>query len=164
MNTAIVYFSLEGNTKYVAEKIAKSLDADIIKLIPVKEYPTGKVSKFFWGGKSATFKEIPKLEAYRFDSKNYDLVLLGTPIWAGTFAPPLRTFIRENKLAGKKVAFFSCSGGGSAEKCFEHLENEISDCTVLSTLRLIDPLKNAKPDVDERIIDFCKKLKTEQLK
>ena len=164
MNTAIVYFSLEGNTKYVAEKIAKSPDADIIKLIPVKEYPTGKVSKFFWGGKSATFKEIPKLETYRFDSKNYDLVLLGTPIWAGTIAPPLRTFIRENKLAGKKVAFFACSGGGSAEKCFEHLENEISDCTVLSTLRLIDPLKNAKPDVDERIIDFCKKLKTEQLK
>lgn len=80
MNVAIVYFSLEGNTKYVAEKIAKVLDADMIQLIPVKEYPTGKVSKFFWGGKSATFKEIPKLEAYRFDSQNYDLVLLGTPI------------------------------------------------------------------------------------
>ncbi len=164
MNAAIVYFSLEGNTKYVAEKIAKELDADIIQLIPVKEYPTGKVSKFFWGGKSATFKEIPKLEAYRFDSQNYDLVLLGTPIWAGTFAPPLRTFIRENKLTGKKVALFACSGGGSAEKCFDQLEKEIADCTVLSTLRLIDPVKNAKPEDDERIIDFCKKLKTDQEK
>lgn len=164
MNAVIVYFSLEGNTKYVAEKIAKLLNADMVQLIPVKEYPTGKVSKFFWGGKSATLKEIPKLEAYHFDSQNYDLVLLGTPIWAGTFAPPLRTFIRENKLTGKKVALFACSGGGSAEKCFDQLEKEISDCTVLSTLRLIDPVKNAKPEDDERIIDFCKKLKTDQEK
>lgn len=41
MKVAVVYFSLEGNTKYVAEKIAKVLDADMIQLIPVKEYPTG---------------------------------------------------------------------------------------------------------------------------
>lgn len=36
MKVAVVYFSLEGNTKYVAEKIAKVLDADMIQLIPVK--------------------------------------------------------------------------------------------------------------------------------
>ena len=160
MNAAVVYFSLEGNTKYAAEKIAKELDADMIPLIPVKEYPTGKVSKFFWGGKSTTFRETPKLEAYRYDSKNYDLVLLGTPIWAGTFAPPLRTFIKENKLTGKKVALFASCSGGSAEKCFVQLEKEITDCTVLSTLRLIDPAKNAKPEDDERIVDFCTKLRT----
>ncbi len=161
MKVAVVYFSLEGNTKYVAEKIAKVLDADMIQLIPVKEYPTGKVSKFFWGGKSATFKEIPKLEEYRFDSINYDLVLLGTPIWAGTFTPPLRTFLRENKLIGKKVALFACCSGGSAEKCFLQLEKEISDCPVLLTLRLIDPVKNANQEDTERIYNFCAKLKME---
>ena len=47
MNVAVVYFSLEGNTKYVAEKIARTLGADIITLIPAKEYPTGQVSKYF---------------------------------------------------------------------------------------------------------------------
>ena len=47
-NCGCVFFA-EGNTKYTAEKIAKELDADTIRLIPVKEFPTGKVSKFFWG-------------------------------------------------------------------------------------------------------------------
>jgi flavodoxin len=159
MKVAVIYFSLEGNTKYVAEKIAKELDADIIQLIPVKEYPTGKVSKFFWGGKSSAFREIPKLESYQFIPDNYDLVILGTPIWAGTFVPPLRTFLRKVNLTGQKVALFACCSGGSAEKCFMQLGKELSDCTVLSTLRLIDPVKNANPENDGIIIDFCTKLK-----
>jgi flavodoxin len=164
MKVAVIYFSLEGNTKYVAEKIAKELDADMIQLIPVKEYPTGKVSKFFWGGKSTTFKETPKLESYQFNPDNYELVILGTPIWAGTFVPPLRTFLRKTKLIGKKVAMFASCSGGSTEKCFMQLENEISDCTVLSTLRIIDPIKNANPENDGRIVDFCTKLKMDLVK
>jgi flavodoxin len=164
MKVAVIYFSLEGNTKYVAEKIAKELDADMIQLIPVKEYPTGKVSKFFWGGKSTTFKETPKLESYQFNPDNYELVILGTPIWAGTFVPPLRTFLRKTNLAGKKVAMFASCSGGSTEKCFKQLENKISDCTVLSTLRIIDPIKNANPENDGRIVDFCTKLKMDLVK
>lgn len=164
MRVAVVYFSLEGNTKYVAEKIAKELNADMIQLIPVKEYPTGKVSKFFWGGKSTTFKETPKLESYQFDPDNYELVILGTPIWAGTFVPPLRTFLKKTKLTGKKVAMFANCSGGSAEKCFMQLENELSDCTVLSTLRLIDPIKNANSENNEIIVGFCTRLKMDLVK
>jgi flavodoxin len=159
MKTAVIYYSLEGNTKYTAEKIAAKLGAALIRLIPVKEYPTGKVSKYFWGGKSATFGEAPRLEPYRFDISQYDLVILGTPIWAGTFAPPLRTFIRENKLTGKKIALFACCSGGAAEKCFEQLKKEAGDCTIVSTLRLIDPLKGMKVEDDKNILDFCAMLK-----
>ena len=159
MKAAIVYYSLEGNTQYVAEKIAKELNADMIRLMPVKEYPTGKVSKYIWGGKSAMHKETPKLKEYRFDAQNYDLVLLGTPIWAQTYAPPLRTFLTETKLAGKKVALFVCSAGGLAENCFAQLEKELSDCAVVSTLRLVNPLKNSRTNDDKQIADFCAKLK-----
>ena len=164
MKAVVVYFSLEGNTKYIAEKIARELDAEIIPLIPVKDYPTGNVSKYFWGGKSTTFRETPKLEVYPFYSGNFDLVILGTPIWAGTFAPPLRTFLRENKLTGKKVALFASCSGGSTEKCFMQLEKEISECTVLSTLRLIEPVKNVDPENNKKIVDFCTKLKVDLIK
>ena len=159
MNVAVVYFSLEGNTKYVAEKIAMTLGADIIPLIPAKEYPTGQVSKYFWCGKSTTFKEKPKLETYSFDSQQYDLIILGTPIWAGTFTPPLRTFLREHQLTGKKVALFACCSGGSADKCFTQMENELLDCVVLTKLRLVEPFKNADPKDNENIREFCAKLK-----
>jgi flavodoxin len=162
MKTAVIYYSLEGNTKCAAEKIAAKLGADLIRLIPSKEYPTGKVSKYFWGGKSATFGEAPRLEPYSFDKNQYELIILGTPIWAGTFAPPLRTFIRENKLTGKKVALFACCSGGATEKCFEQMKKAAGDCTVVSTLRLIDPLKGVTADVDRNIVDFCSKLEMAQ--
>jgi flavodoxin len=159
MKTAVIYYSLEGNTRYAAEKIAAQLGADLIQLLPVKEYPTGKVSKYFWGGKSATFGESPKLETYNFDQSQYDLVILGTPIWAGTFAPPLRTFIRQNRLTNKKVALCACCSGGSTERCFDLLKKETSDCTVVSTLSLIDPLTGNQAEADKNIADFCATLK-----
>ena len=158
MNTAVVYYSLEGNTQYAAEKIAGELGADLLRLLPVKEYPTGKLSKYFRAGKSATFGEAPKLEAYRFEPDKYNLVILGTPVWAGTLAPPLRTFLRENKLTGRNIALFACCSGGSTEKCFAQLENSIGASARLSTLRLVDPLDN-KAAADESIAAFCTKLK-----
>lgn len=158
MNTAVVYYSLEGNTQYAAEKIARDLDADLIRLVPAKDYPTGKLSKYFRAGKGATFGEAPKLQTYRFDPDKYSLVILGTPVWAGTFTPPLRTFLRENKLTGRSVALFACCSGGSTEKCFLQLEKSIGADTRLSTLRLVDPLHN-KAGADESIAAFCAKLK-----
>lgn len=155
MKSIVIYYSLDGNTKYAAGKIATKLGADLIQLIPAKEYPTGKISKYFWGGKSATFGEAPKLDPYRFDQNQYDLVVLGTPVWAGTFTPPLRTFIRENKLTDKKIALFACCSGGKTEKCFEQMKKEAGDYTVASTLQLIEPLKGTEADVDRSISDFC---------
>jgi len=160
MKTAVVYFSLEGNTQYAAEKIAARLNADLVRLIPIKAYPTGKFGKYFWGGKSATLGEAPKLKPYRFDPHQYELVILGTPIWASTFAPPLRTFIRNNKLTGKKIALFASCSGGDTEKCFEELKKEIGDCTVVSTLSLVDPLKSIEAEIDRTIADFCAVLET----
>ena len=61
MKTIIVYYSLEGNTEYVAQTIANQLDADLLRIEPAKSYPTGGFRKFFWGGKSAVMGETPEL-------------------------------------------------------------------------------------------------------
>ena len=159
MKTAIVYFSLDGNTEYVAKKIAQNLTGDLIKLVPAKQYPTGKVSKFFWGGKSVTFKDQPQLQPYDFNVDEYDVIILGTPIWAGTYTPPFRTFLKENDLSGKKLAFFACCSGGSADKCFKKLQAATSNGELITTLRLVDPLTKFAPTNDIKIKDFCNKLR-----
>ena len=52
MKTAIVYYSLEGNTKYVADKITailkESCEVDVLRLEPEKSYPDKGFKKFFW--------------------------------------------------------------------------------------------------------------------
>ncbi|ETP71201.1 hypothetical protein UYO_2851 [Lachnospiraceae bacterium JC7] len=45
----------------------------------------------------AHMAEKPELEAYDLDVSAYDEIIFGFPVWAGTFTPPLRTFILENK-------------------------------------------------------------------
>lgn len=100
MRTAIVYYSMSGNTKYVADKIADGIkdlgEVDIIKIEPKKAFPDKGAKKFFWGGKSAVMGETPALEPYEFSIEKYDRIIFGTPVWASTFVYPFRTFINEN--------------------------------------------------------------------
>lgn len=159
MKTIIVYFSLDGNTKYAADIIAEQLNADILRLEPVKEYPKGNFSKFFWGGKSVIFGNVPKLVPYQFEVEKYDLIILGTPVWAGSFTPPLKTFIRNNDLSNKKVAFFACNSGGDADQCFTKLKQEIPKNDILATLSLTQPKVNQAEENLIKINEFCNRLK-----
>ncbi len=80
MRNLIVYYSLEGSTKYVAEKMAEKLEADILELIPKKSYHSKGILKFIFGGKSAIMAEKPALEDYSIDLSLYDRIILGSPV------------------------------------------------------------------------------------
>ena len=67
MKKAIVFYSMNGNTSYVADFIARRIDADLIRVEPLKDYPDKGLRKFLWGGKSAIMRETPKLYDYSFD-------------------------------------------------------------------------------------------------
>ena len=159
MNAAIVYYSMSGNTRYVAEKLAASLGADLIPLVPQKAYPDSGFKKFLWGGKSAVMGEKPKLESYAFDSAAYDLVILGSPVWAGTFAPPLRTFLHQHRddLKSKRLAAFFCCSGGPG-KVLEKLRDYLNGVCPEQELILVDPKDKPSPDTDRAIDDFCSAL------
>ena len=158
MKTLMVYYSLEGNTKYVAEMIKEFTGADILPLIPAKEYPKGNVTKYIWGGKSAVFGDKPKLLPYEINISDYDTIVIGTPVWASTFVPPIRTFLQENKLSGKKIGIVTCQAGVEADKCIQLLTAELKDSTVIATISLKDPLKNKSEDTKKQIQDFCEQL------
>lgn len=158
MKTAVVFYSLEGNTKYVAEQIAKNLNADLIQIIPEKEYEGGTFKKYFFGGKSVLMGEKPVLKPYLYNHEDYDRVIIGFPIWAASFASPIKTFLTEHNFTGKKIAAFSCSKGGSALKAFENIKR-VTGCNFLdATLCLKEPKQEVSTETKERIEEFCKKL------
>ena len=95
----VVYYSLEGNTEYVASVLKEKIDTDLLKLAPKKAYHDKGFAKFFWGGKSAVMAEKPELEEIDVDFSQYERIIFGFPVWASNFTPPLRTFIENN--AGK---------------------------------------------------------------
>jgi flavodoxin len=158
MNTVVIYYSLEGNTELIANMIAKKTGADTIKLNPQKQYPTEGFGKFFWGGKSVFFKEKPKLLNKNIDLSKYSNIIIGTPIWAGSFTPPINTFLQDTKIENKNIYLFACHAGGGTEKCFKKMEDILQNNTIKKTIEFVNPGKQDNTKVEEMITGFCEGL------
>lgn len=157
MKTAVVYYSLSGNTEYAVNIMQKELDADVIRLVPKKEYPRKGLRKFFHGGKDASFERAPELLPYDFNAAKYDSVVLATPVWASNITPPMRTFVNENReaLTGKKLCLLMCFLGGGADKASAKLKELLGVKKFSAELILIDPLKKPLQEKDDDIKEFC---------
>ena len=157
MRTLIAYFSLEGSTAYIAEELARRLGADTLRLRPLEAYHTGGFKKYFWGGKSAVMGEAPELESYDIDPAGYDLVVLGTPVWAGRCTPPLRTFLSQHSLAGKRVAAFAGASGSFPLRAFDRLA-ELAGTPLVCTELFRDPRTGKDPAVNEKLDRFVREV------
>jgi len=150
MKTLVAYYSLEGNTKFIGQKIAEAVGADLLELKPKKEtIKPHSFSKYFWGGKQVMMKEKPELLSFDHHPEEYDLLFIGTPVWAWNFTPPLGTFFSQVKLGGKKIALF-CSHAGAMGKTFENMEKELFGNKIVGKIDFKEPLKNNPEDCAEQ--------------
>ena len=113
--------------------------------------------KILWGGKSAVMGETPELEEYEFDSSKYDYIIFGTPVWASSITPPIRSFIKENieELKDKKIGLFICFMGGGADKAKEKFKECVGINELNAELILIDPKDKKTDEKDSKIEEFC---------
>jgi len=158
MKTLVVFYSLEGNTKYIAETVAKELDADILEVKAVKAFPSKGFKKFVWGGKSVVFKQHPDLEKIAVDVKSYDNIVVGSPVWASSYASPLHTFFRDYNFKNKNTAFFACHMGGGAEKCMKAFKLALPSNNVVGETDFVEPLHKGKEENHKKAIDWAKSL------
>lgn len=143
MKVLVVYYSLNGNTRFIAQNIAGAVGADLLELRPVNAIPSGGFMRFFWGGRQAVMKQRPELAAFDKRPGDYDLLFIGTPVWAFTYAPALATFLSAVPLAGKKIALFCCHGGMKG-KTLKALSQDLRGNEILGTIDFVEPLMNNK--------------------
>lgn len=113
--TLVLYYSLTGNTKLVAEEIASQLGADIEEIVCVNPYDTNFqacIQRCLLDREAGTVTEIKPVKA---DLTKYDIIFIGYPVWFGTYAPPIATFLTNNNLSGKKIVPFCTFGSGGLE-------------------------------------------------
>jgi len=111
MKKLVIFYSLDGSTKFIADIISEKTGADQLRLKPVKDIKNKGFMKIFWGGQQVISKKKPELEPFNKNPQDYDLIFIGTPVWAWTFTPTLRTFFGQAELKGKKVVLYNCHGG-----------------------------------------------------
>ena len=92
---------------------------------------------------------------------DYHLIIIATPIWASTFAPPIRTFLSENNLSGKNIAILACNAGGGMGKCENDVKSLVPDAKIVGTVDLIEPLFKHSSDTNRKAIDWLKTLMSE---
>lgn len=125
MKKAVVFYSLSGNTQAAAKEIAEGIGADLIELKLVKPFPTEKSKQLALGGMQAMFGMKPAIQESSKNIKEYNVLILGTPIWAGKIAAPVHSFLNKYQVLDKIVAVFTFSGGGDNKRCIAKLSKRL---------------------------------------
>jgi len=133
MKSLVVFYSRTGTTKKVAEAIAEKIGAEIEEIKDTVDRTGAK--GYLISGRDAMKKRLTKLEPFWHDLSDYDLVVIGTPIWGWNMSVPARAFITEQKEKFKNVAFFCTMGGSGGQRAFSGME-EIIGKKPLATLAL----------------------------
>ncbi len=128
----VLYYSQTSNTKAVATEIATKLNADIEEIVAVNPYDgdfQATIDRCIVEREQGTVTEIKPLAA---DIANYDVIFIGYPVWFGTYAPPVATFLANTDLSGKKIVPFCTFGSGGLESSVKDMAEKQPKAEILT--------------------------------
>lgn len=111
-NSIIIFYTWSGHTKRLAEIIANLTGADLLEVEPVTTYTQNYNMVVNQAREEIKKGYLPEIKTVECDLSQYEVVYIGTPIWWGTMAPPLATFLNRQDFSGKTIMPFSTHGGG----------------------------------------------------
>ena len=138
----VIFYSLHGNTRFIAARIAAAGRGDLLVLQPkLLAKPPGllrpaKDAQILMGDK-------PALLPFRKAPEEYDLLIIGTPVWGLSCAPPLRFFLADQNLRRKKIALFCCHSGRPGE-AIAQMTSGLAGNTILGEASFCEPLQNRR--------------------
>lgn len=158
MKTLIVYFSLDGNTKWMAQKIQERLPHATLHKIELAKKPLSwrLFRTMVYGFKTTFYKEMA-IKSSSLDLAAYNTVIIGGPVWMGSVPPPLRAFINQYPLNDKAVAAF-CSMGKEPSHFFNRLRSYLGINSFKATLALVEPLQNLQVENLVEIDEFVEQI------
>ncbi|MDR2110554.1 MAG: NAD(P)H-dependent oxidoreductase [Spirochaetaceae bacterium] len=157
MKSVVIYYSHDGNCAMIAERIKAAAKADIIQLRTEDTKRRRGLVKYLWGGGQVAAKKKPALRPYTVTIDSYDLIFIGTPVWAASPAPALNSFLAQTRIANKKTALFCCHAGAKG-KVFEKLRAALSENTIAGEIDFINPAKQDRREVMEKVDEWVKRI------
>lgn len=139
MKILIIYYSRTGNTKRIAQELATLLPADIEKII--ESEPREGFINWLRAGKDAMQKKISIIAPIKSNIGEYDLLIIGSPVWAFTVPPPIRSFLTQYRSEIKRVAFFATMGGRGDKRAFLHMQEICAKMPLLTETFLEKEIK-----------------------
>ncbi|WP_242942816.1 flavodoxin [Papillibacter cinnamivorans] len=126
----VAYYSHSGNTRQIAEIIQKAVGGTLFEIEPKAAYPVAYNTVVEQAKKEIKARMRPALKLLP-DVSEYDAVIIGTPNWWSTAAPPVMTFLEGRDLSSKQVTFFCTHGGGGQGHIFKDMSAACPDSKML---------------------------------
>ena len=154
MKILIAFYSRTGTTKKAAQRLSREIGAGCEEINDLKK--RAGFGGFLSAGFDALRKKQTAIDQLDNDPADYDLIVIGTPIWAGMMTPAVRTYLADNRSKIKKVAFFATDGEADHEKTWADMR-EMCGQAPMATLAL--PSKSVvSGEYVTRLKDFAAKL------
>lgn len=115
----MVFYSRTGNTRRVAEMIAERLKADIEEVEDVRS--RSGILGFLRSGYEALAGKLAEIKQTAKKPDEYDLVIIGSPIWVGRLSSPIRAYMTLHGRVIRQAAFF-CTCKANEGKAFKEMK------------------------------------------
>ena len=116
-----LYYSRSGNTRQTMAEIAKALEAELVEFTDGVDRQGRK--GYFRSGLDAMRRSTHPLEKFETAKplEEYRLVILGSPVWAGRCASPVRGLLKRRGQELSRVAYV-LTRGGDKPVSYTHLD------------------------------------------
>ena len=136
----VAYFSFTKTTKGIADSIADILGADTYQITPTEAYASDNSN--YYDSSTRAYQEQYGPASARpainttLASTDYDIVLLGFPIWYAKVPRVILSFLDAYDFSGKTVIPFCTSGSSGISAAQTELESTYTDINWKSGSRL----------------------------
>jgi len=155
MERILIYYSLEGHTRFIAEQMEQLLHCDVYALQPRNHYPTKGFAKYFVAGRDAVFHRRLAFKEPLPDLSKYEVVLLATPVWAGGVSAPMYSYLKQASFTQKDLYLIADCSGGDVSKCFSTMKKIKTEGHVRGEISFVNPSKDTLERDARRLKEFC---------
>jgi len=154
MKSLVVYYSLTGKTRLVAQVIAEALNATLVEIEERRPIPMPFV--YLSGGFAAITNRGTKINPTDVDLQQYERIFIGSPIWASRPTPAINSFIYQTNFEGRSVIPFFTMGGDNTEGALANItakieksQSKVAGSFAITSYRVSDEkiIARAKEDI-----------------
>lgn len=153
-STLIVYYSLTGTTEKLVKELQDKINCRTVEIETVKPYDTEYNATIDrWKSELADNAKV-EIKPLEIDLSQYNQIYLCFPIWGGTYATPVKTFLEENKLDGKNIVTFATFGSGGIENATADVERVQPGAKVVEGIGIREArISKARQEVERYLIE-----------
>ena len=139
MAIRIAYFSWKGHTQKVATTLADRLNADLVRIEPLKEF------NIALGGMKAFLAKQAPIKPCKTDLAGIDSLIIATPVWSGKVPPYVNEYLSAvTGGEGKPFHVIAEMGGRGSEGAIATVKKQLEK----KGMRFVSSAATVERDVD----------------